>query len=74
MKHDLVDYEIDVLRICAGRPPKTEMHWGAAMGVAVECLRGRGFAVLQSSSRGGYEWVATDKGRELIEHIDGTKP
>ena len=59
--NDLCDYEVDVLRLCAGEDVPG-MHWGAAMGQALECLEGRG---LVDRGRGAY--FATQAGADFLK-------
>jgi hypothetical protein len=57
---DLCDYELDVLRVCAG-VNVPGMRWGAAMSVALECLSGRGLV----EAPGG-RYTATAAGRARV--------
>lgn len=56
----LCDYEVKVLRACAGEKPEG-LSWGAAMSVAIECLEGRGLI-----ERGPAGYRATESGREYL--------
>jgi hypothetical protein len=59
--HDLCEYEVKVLRLCAGEPVP-DIEWGAAMGQSLECLRGAGLVSL--SAAGVYS--ATELGRGYL--------
>lgn len=52
-----IDHELEILRECAGLKPARS--WGAAVGAALEVLRGRGFVDLSGR--------ATDKGLRFLE-------
>lgn len=60
MTHDLVDFELELLRAMAGKRPAFE--WGAAVGAALEHLVSRRFV----EQRGG-EYVLTEAGRVIAE-------
>ena len=53
----LCEYEIEVLRAAAGEHV-LGLHWGAAMGQALEVLQGHGLI-----ARNGNTYEATDKGK-----------
>jgi hypothetical protein len=57
---DLCDFELQVLRMLAGRGPS--IPWGAALGAALEFLTGNGFA----TQREGV-WVATERGIQRLD-------
>ena len=54
------EYELSVLRLCAGENVPG-MHWGAAMGQALECLEGAGLvqrkAGVYSASESGISYL-----------------
>lgn len=52
----LCDYEVEILRECAGEIPARP--WGAAVGAALEALRGNGYV-----DRTGH---VTAKGRQYL--------
>jgi hypothetical protein len=54
---EIVQYEIDVLRMMAGG---SELPWGAAMSVVLGYLSGRGLCTR------GPNYQITDKGREVL--------
>lgn len=63
----LDEYEVKVLRICAGQAVPG-MHWGGAMGQALECLVGSGMIV---SKAGKYE--ATQDGEKYLAGLHTTE-
>lgn len=58
---ELCEFELRVLRLCAGYE-ESELSWGAAMGQALEFLRGRGLVEQLNGS-----WRANAKGLALLE-------
>ncbi len=58
---NLCDYEISILKVCAGIPVPG-LQWGAAMGQALEFLSGSG--LVHRSHQGVYS--ATEAGKELL--------
>lgn len=64
MSGKLVDYELQVLR-CVNGADVPGLKWGAAMGEAVEYLRGAGY-LSKSRVDGGTKYTITDKGRAAL--------
>lgn len=62
---ELCEYELKVLRVAAGEDVP-DMSWGAAMGQALEFLRGRKLVRLE-----GHRYTATALGVELLAKGDG---
>ncbi len=62
---DLCDYEVKILRVCAGEAVN-DVSWGAAMAQALECLKGLGLARLSAG-----EYTATEKGRAWLAGCPG---
>ena len=61
------EMEMNVLRAISG-VEIPGLVWGAAMSVAVSALQGRGLIKHVWLGRtGGYHYVLTDKGRELLK-------
>jgi hypothetical protein len=64
----LTDFELDVLRSCAGEKVAGLPCWGAAVGQALECLAGSRYIVSAGNQ------TLTDKGRALYESLPALVP
>lgn len=62
---DLTQYEREVLKEIADPGTIEGLHWGAAMGMALEYLRGEGYVAMWKGTA-----KITSKGREALEKGD----
>jgi hypothetical protein len=69
----ICDFEHQLLRqICGLDAPRAPKQWGAAITVAIEALKGRGFLELVSGD-GGMTYMPTAKGRARADQPCGNE-
>ena len=65
----LCDFELDVIRLVAGKPQDSIANWGAALGASLGPLKSSGY-LRQEIKDGGMHYVVTDKGLAAINTED----